>query len=189
MTDSATFDHAAGDAADRAADHATDVLPGRSHVPLRFELNGRMVERQVPAERLLCDLLRDDLGLKGTKVGCSRGACGACVTLIDGRPQASCSTFAFQVHDCQVTSIEGLEQGGALHPIQQAFVERSAFQCGYCTAGMVLLTKALLDAHPDPDRATIVEWISSNICRCTGYALIIEAVQDAAQRLRQEPAL
>jgi aerobic carbon-monoxide dehydrogenase small subunit len=155
-----------------------------STIPLRFMLNGKPVERNVSANRLLADLLRDDLGCSGTKVGCSRGVCGACTSLVDGRPVASCSTFAFQVEGCGVTSIEGLARDGTLHPIQQAFVHHAAFQCGYCTAGMILLTKALLDHEPDPDRETIVEWISSNVCRCTGYALIIEAVQDAAARLR-----
>jgi aerobic carbon-monoxide dehydrogenase small subunit len=165
--------------------HVPDLDTAIHLVPLSFVLNGRSIQRSVPAERLLCDLLRDDLGLQGTKLACARGACGACVTLIDGCPRASCSTFAFQVDGRELTSIEGLSRPGeAMHPIQQAFAQRSAFQCGYCTAGMVLLTKALLEAHPDPDRDTIVEWISSNICRCTGYALIIEAVQDAAQRLR-----
>jgi carbon-monoxide dehydrogenase small subunit len=154
--------------------------------PLEFRLNDRAVSRQVPIERTLADLLHDDLGLTGTKIGCSRGVCGACVTLVDGKPVASCSTFAFQVHGCEVLSIEGMESDGTLHLIQQAFVERSAFQCGYCTAGMVLLTKSLLDHHPDPGRDTIVEWISSNVCRCTGYALIIEAVEQAARRRRGE---
>lgn len=152
---------------------------------LRFQLNGGIVERAVPPERLLADLLRDDLGLQGTKVACARGACGACVTLVDGNPRAACSTFAFQVHGRDVTTVEGLATVGTLHPIQQAFVDRGAFQCGFCTAGMVLLTQALLTQHPDPDRDTIVEWLSSNICRCTGYAMIIEAVEDAAARLRQ----
>jgi aerobic carbon-monoxide dehydrogenase small subunit len=153
-------------------------------VTLRFTLNGKPVEREIPANRLLADLLRDDLGCTGAKVGCSRGVCGACTALIDGQPIATCSTFAFQVDGCNVTSIEGMARDGALHPIQQAFVDHAAFQCGYCTAGMILLTKALLAHEPNPDRDTIVEWISSNICRCTGYASIVEAVQDAAQRLR-----
>ena len=166
---------------------ATAERPDRpmTALPLSFTLNGRAIERaSVPAERLLADLLRDDLGCTGTKIGCSRGVCGACTTLIDGRPVASCSTFAFQVHGCEVTSIEGLARDGVLDPVQQAFVDHAAFQCGYCTAGMILLTKALLAFHPEPTRETIVEWISSNVCRCTGYALIIEAAEDAARRLR-----
>lgn len=152
---------------------------------LQFRLNGKDEACRVPVERTLADLLHDELGLKGTKLGCSRGVCGACVALIDGKPVASCSTFAFQVQGCDVVSIEGLERDGKLHAIQQAFIARSAFQCGYCTAGMVLLTKSLLDHHANPDRETIVEWISSNVCRCTGYSLIVEAVEAAARRLRE----
>ncbi len=153
--------------------------------PLQCHVNGQLLRRDVPIERTLADLLHDDLGLTGTKLGCSRGVCGACVTLVDGAPVASCSTFAFQVNGCAVLSIEGLASGdGSLGVIQQAFVARSAFQCGYCTAGMVLLTKALLDRDADPSHDTIVEWISSNVCRCTGYVLIIEAVQEAARVLR-----
>lgn len=153
--------------------------------PLQCHVNGQLLRRDVPIERTLADLLHDDLGLTGTKLGCSRGVCGACVTLVDGEPVASCSTFAFQVHGCTVLSIEGLaSEDGGLGVIQQAFVARSAFQCGYCTSGMVLLTKALLDRDANPSHDTIVEWISSNVCRCTGYALIIEAVQEAARALR-----
>ena len=165
-----------------------DAPHAMTEVALRFTLNGRATQCTVPVARTLADLLHDDLGLTGTKLGCSRGVCGACVTLIDGEPVASCSTFAFQVQGCAVLSIEGLATDGRLHAIQQAFVDRSAFQCGYCTGGMLLLTKALLDRHPAPDRETIVEWISSNVCRCTGYALIIEAVEQAAQALRAEAA-
>ena len=159
------------------------MLEGVTEVPLNFVLNGKPEKRLVPVERTLADLLHDDLCLPGTKLGCSRGACGACVVLNDGQPVASCSTFAFQLDGCELRTIEGLAQSGKLHAVQQAFIERSAFQCGYCTAGMVLLAVSLLEHHPAPDRATIVEWISSNICRCTGYALIIEAVELAAQRL------
>lgn len=153
--------------------------------PLQCHLNGQAVCRDVPIERTLADFLHDDLGLTGTKLGCSRGVCGACVTLVDGEPVASCSTFAFQVHGCEVLSIEGLAAAdGSLGVIQQAFAARSAFQCGYCTAGMMLLTKALLERDANPSHDTIVEWISSNVCRCTGYAQIIEAVQEAARVLR-----
>ena len=176
-----------GAAAAANVDTVSALTQPVSVFPLQMRLNGALTSCSVPVERTLADLLHDDLGLTGTKLGCSRGVCGACVTLVDGLPVASCSTFAFQVHGCDVQSIEGLAgSDGRLHPIQQAFVERSAFQCGYCTAGMVLLAKALLDHHPEPSRDLIVEWISSNVCRCTGYALIVEAVEDAARRLRQE---
>jgi len=163
-----------------------ETMTAVSEYPLEFRLNNQPVRCRVPVERTLADFLHDDLGLTGTKLGCSRGVCGACVTLVDGKPVASCSTFAFQVNGREVLSIEGLETDGVLHTIQQAFVARSAFQCGYCTAGMVLLTKSLLDHHPEPSRELIVEWISSNVCRCTGYALIIEAVEEAARKLRAE---
>lgn len=151
---------------------------------LAFTLNGAEVVRRIPTSRVLVDLLRDDLGLKGTRLACGRTVCGACTVLVDGVPRAACSTFAFEVEGAEVLTIEGLEEAdGTLDPVQRAFSEMSAFQCGYCTSGMILLTRALLDAHPDPDRATITEWISSNICRCTGYGLILEAVVRAA-RLR-----
>jgi carbon-monoxide dehydrogenase small subunit len=157
---------------------------GRSDVTLRLTLNGAACSATVPVERTAADLLRDDLRLTGTRIACSRGVCGACVALVDGVPAATCSMFAFQLDGCTVQTIEGLAQDdGQLHPVQQAFVEQGAFQCGYCTSGMVLLTKALLERHPRPDRATITEWISSNVCRCTGYAQIIAAVELAAARL------
>lgn len=156
---------------------------GVSEYPVRVTLNGVARSITVPVERTAADLLRDDLRMTGTRVGCSRGVCGACVALVDGVPAATCSMFAFQLDGCSVQTIEGLAQDGKLHPVQQAFVDLGAFQCGYCTSGMVLLTKALLEHHPRPDRGTIVEWISSNVCRCTGYAQIIAAVEQAALRL------
>ena len=164
------------------------MADGITEFALQFRLNGADTACRVPVQQTLADLLRYQLGLKGTKIGCSRGVCGACVALVDGEPVATCSTFSFQAHGCDVVSIEGLAHDGAPHAIQQAFIAHSAFQCGYCTAGMVLLAKALLDRHADPDRATIIEWLSSNVCRCTGYAQIIEAVEDAARRLRAEAA-
>ena len=155
-----------------------------SDVGIRFSLNG--VEKQVfvPPGLLLVDFLRDSEQLKGTKIGCSRGVCGSCTVLIDGTPVAACSTFAFQADGRAIVTVEGLAQDGMLDPVQQAFVDNAAFQCGYCTSGMILMTKALLAANNDPDRATIVDWLSSNVCRCTGYAQIIAAVEDAAQRIR-----
>ena len=153
---------------------------------LRFTLNGAQHARRVAVERTAADLLRDELRLTGTRIGCSRGVCGACTVLVDGQPAATCSLFAFQLHGCSVLTIEGLAQGEQLHPVQQAFIDQGAFQCGYCTSGMVLLTQALLEQHPRPDRATISEWISSNVCRCTGYAQIIDAVEQAAALLAGE---
>jgi carbon-monoxide dehydrogenase small subunit len=154
-----------------------------SDVALRIEVNGSPHTVEVPTHLMLVDLLRDRLGLMGTRLACDQAVCGACTVLVDGAPVAACSTFAFQVDGRAVLTIEGLRgPDGRLDPVQQAFVERSAFQCGYCTSGMILLTKALLAAHPRPDRATIVRWLGANVCRCTGYQMIVEAVEDAAGR-------
>jgi carbon-monoxide dehydrogenase small subunit len=152
---------------------------------MRFTLNGAEKQATVAPNLLLVDFLRDSEQLKGAKIGCSRGVCGSCTVLIDGTPVAACSTFAFQVDGRNVVTVEGLSQNGTLDPVQQAFIDNAAFQCGYCTPGMILMTKALLAENKSPDRATIVEWLSSNVCRCTGYAQIIAAVEDAAQRLRE----
>ena len=159
-----------------------------SDVAVEFELNGHVHYGVVPANIVLVDYLRDTCGLHGARIGCSRGVCGACTVLIDGRPVAACSTFTFQVDGAKVTTIEGLDAGGKLDPVQQAFIDNAAFQCGYCTPGMILLTKALLAHEPSPDRATIVDWISSNVCRCAGYPQIIAAVEDAARRTRTRGA-
>jgi carbon-monoxide dehydrogenase small subunit len=156
-----------------------------SDVSIQFTLNGAPKQAVVPPNLLLVDFLRDSEQLKGAKIGCSRGVCGACTVLIDGVPVAACSAFTFQVDGRSVLTVEGLAQGAALDQVQQAFIDNAAFQCGYCTSGMILLTKALLAENKNPDRATIVEWLSSNVCRCTGYAQIIAAVEDAAQRLRE----
>jgi carbon-monoxide dehydrogenase small subunit len=151
---------------------------------IRCEVNGIRQSLSLPANAMLVDVLRDTLLLKGAKIGCSRGVCGACTVLLDGKPVASCSTFVFQVEGARITTIEGLEKNGALDPVQQAFIDRAAFQCGYCTPGMVLLASALLAHDPEPDRRTIIEWMSAGICRCTGYQMIIEAVEDVARALK-----
>ena len=155
----------------------------QTSIQIQFALNGNAHSTSVAPQRTLIDYLRDSLGLTGAKLGCSRGVCGACTVLVDGQPVASCSMFAFQADGTSVTTIEGVATAQGLDPIQQAFADHAGFQCGYCTPGMVLLTRALLAAHPNPDRATIVEWLSSNVCRCTGYAQIIAAVEAAAKRL------
>jgi aerobic carbon-monoxide dehydrogenase small subunit len=152
---------------------------------VRFKVNGRGFDRVVPANRVLADVLRDDLALTGTKIGCDQGVCGACTVLADGRPIAACATFAWQVDGARIATIEGLGKDGALDPVQAAFKERSAFQCGYCTPGLILSVKALLARQPKPDRATIQDWLGANICRCTGYLMLIEAVEDAARRLAE----
>jgi carbon-monoxide dehydrogenase small subunit len=157
-------------------------------ITIALTLNGRALRATVTPNRVLADLIREDQGLTGTKIGCDQGTCGACTVLVDGIVTASCSTFAWQVDGKTVTTIEGLATTGALDPVQQAFKDRSAYQCGYCTPGMILLAKALLAADPNPSRATIRDWISANVCRCTGYQMIIEAIEDAAQHARRTRA-
>ncbi|HUT51043.1 MAG TPA: (2Fe-2S)-binding protein [Alphaproteobacteria bacterium] len=148
-------------------------------VEITFLLNGVTQRRMVQPNRVLIDLLRGEFGLLGTKLGCDQAVCGACTVLADGDPVAACATFAFEIDGREVRTIEGLSED-KLHPVQQAFVDNAAFQCGYCTPGMILLAAALLDREPDPDEATIRNWLSANICRCTGYKMIVEAVQQAA---------
>ena len=151
---------------------------------LTFRLNGTETSFHVRAEEMLIDVLRERANLTGTKLSCDLGACGACTVLLDGKPAASCSTFAWQAADREVRTVEGLaDKDGDLDPVQAAFVDNSAFQCGYCTPGMVVLARALLDENPDPSRDEIRRWMGANICRCTGYEMLIEAVQDAAGRL------
>ena len=154
-------------------------------VTVAFTLNGRATARDVPANRVLADLIRRDERLPGTKLACDRAACGACTVLVDGEPRAACSTFAFEIDGCDVTTIEGLAEEDRLSPIQEAFLHHSAFQCGYCTPGMILLAAALLRRNPDPDEAEIRRWMSANICRCTGYRMIVEAVRSAARTAMQ----
>ncbi len=157
-------------------------------VRVDVDVNGRHHELAVPTSTVLSDLLRDELGLQGVRTSCERAVCGACTVLVDGTPTASCSTFAFDVDGAAVRTVEGLATEGALSPEQQAFAECGGFQCGFCTSGMLVLTKALLDEDPDPSRETIRAWISSNTCRCTGYEMILESVERAAQ-LRAEQGM
>jgi len=152
---------------------------------LSFTLNGAPVETATTTATTLADLLRDRRDGRGTKLACERAVCGACTVLVDDVPRASCSVFAFEVEGSAVRTVEGLAHDGELSPVQAAFADNSAFQCGFCTAGMILLTEALLVREPDPDDASIRDWISSNICRCTGYSLVLEAVRDAARRKRE----
>jgi aerobic carbon-monoxide dehydrogenase small subunit len=150
-------------------------------IAITVTVNGRTHRLGVPPQRVAADLLREDLQLTGCKIGCDQGVCGACTVLADGVPITGCTTFAFELDGKTVTTIEGLAEGGALHPIQRAFLDRGAFQCGFCTPGMILSVTALLARHPDPDEALIRQWLNANICRCTGYRMIIEAVQAAAK--------
>ena len=145
---------------------------------IAFSCNGLTVSADVPGSANVWEVIHDHLGLTGTKLACSRAVCGSCTIEVDGVPRASCAMFAFELEGTTVNTIEGI--AAANHPLIDAFSRLSAFQCGYCTSGMIVLAKTLLDRDPHPDRATIVEWISSNICRCTGYEAIIDAVTAAA---------
>ena len=147
---------------------------------IRLRANGQPVVREVPDNRLLVDFLRYDLGLTGTKEGCSVGVCGACTVLLDGQPVSSCIALAVMADGCEVTTIEGLAQDDRLHPLQRAFIEYGGFQCGICTPGQIMAAKALLDVNPHPTKEDIQAWMMGNLCRCTGYYKIIESIQAAA---------
>ena len=143
-------------------------------------VNGVPCTRDIPASRLLVDFLRYDLGLTGTKEGCSVGVCGACTVLVDGEMAASCIALAANLEGAEITTIEGLAQEGRLHPVQQAFIDYGGFQCGICTPGQVMAAKALLEVNPQPTESEIREWMMGNLCRCTGYYKIVESVVQAA---------
>ncbi|HKA53782.1 MAG TPA: (2Fe-2S)-binding protein [Candidatus Binatia bacterium] len=147
---------------------------------IRLQVNGQAVTREVPDNRLLVDFLRYDLGLTGTKEGCSVGVCGACTVLLDGQPVSSCIALAVMADGCEVTTIEGLARDDRLHPLQRAFIEYGGFQCGICTPGQIMAAKALLDVNPHPTKEDIQAWMMGNLCRCTGYYKIIESIQAAA---------
>jgi len=151
---------------------------------LSASINSTRIERTVPSRMTLATLLRDELGLTGTKVSCGLQACGVCTVLVDDKPVSSCTFLAADIDGAKVTTIEGLADGDTLHPIQEAFIKRFAFQCGFCTPGFILMAKALLDREPDPSREEIIDWFEGNICRCTGYAPILDAVEDAAAAIR-----
>jgi aerobic-type carbon monoxide dehydrogenase small subunit (CoxS/CutS family) len=150
---------------------------------VRLRLNGEHVELLLPVHKTLLEVLREDLALTGTKHGCELGECGTCTVLVDGSPQLSCLVLPLQVEGRSITTIEGLADGARDHPLQAAFTELGAAQCGYCTPGILLAAKALLDANPGPTRLEIQEALAGNLCRCTGYAKIIEAVELAATRM------
>ena len=148
---------------------------------IHLKVNGADYDLDLPARRLLVDCLRYDLGLTGTKEGCSVGVCGACTVLVDGNMVASCIMLAASVDGAEITTIEGLAQGGRLHPVQQAFIDYGGFQCGICTPGQIMAAKALLDVNPNPTEAEIRHWMMGNLCRCTGYYKILESVVNAIQ--------
>lgn len=146
-------------------------------------VNGTRHERLVEPRRLLCDFIRQDLGLTGTHIGCEHGVCGMCTILIDGRTARSCLTFAVQVDGAEITTVEGLGTPAKMHPLQQAFWEKHGLQCGFCTPAMLLTALELLNSNPSPSRDEIREAISSNLCRCTGYQNIIDSVESAVSQM------
>lgn len=153
---------------------------------IQFTCNGKAVQLDIALEARVIDVLRDELGLTGTKEGCGRGECGACTILLDGKPVNACLLLAGKIAGRQIVTIEGIAGAdGSLHPIQEAFLDKGAVQCGFCTPGMVLSTKALLDENGAPEVEEIEEALSGNLCRCTGYGKIVEGVLEASERLRQ----
>lgn len=153
---------------------------------IQLTVNGEHAEVAVAPNRTLLQVLREDLGLTGTKHGCGLGDCGACTVILDGKPVNSCLVLAVQANGSEVLTIEGLAENGKLHPLQQAFVDKGAIQCGFCTPGMILSAKALLDENPKPTEGQIRMAISGNLCRCTGYQKIVEAIQAAAHSEAQQ---
>jgi carbon-monoxide dehydrogenase small subunit len=150
---------------------------------IQLMVNGEEYEVAVAPNRTLLEVLRDDLYLTGTKEGCGEGACGTCTVLLDGKPVRSCLTLAIEVQGREVTTVEGLAPIGELHPVQKAFVEYGAIQCGFCAPGMIVTAKALLDENPNPTEQEARQAISGNVCRCTGYAKIVEAMLKAAEMI------
>ncbi len=157
-----------------------------SKVHVSTSINGEAVEFLCAPEQTLVDVLREELDRTGTKEGCSTGDCGACSVLLNGRLVCSCLVLAVETGGAEITTIEGIATDEGLHPIQQKFLEHAALQCGICTPGLIVATKALLEKNPTPDEKTIRYWLAGNLCRCTGYDKIIRAVQDAATELAHE---
>ena len=158
----------------------------RSSVRVKMEVNGEAAEATFAPYKTLLEVLREELGLTGTKHGCELGECGACTVLLDGAPVLSCLTLALECDGRSVQTIEGVARGPDLHPLQAAFADFGGSQCGYCTPGVIMTAKALLERNPNPTRQEIKEATAGNLCRCTGYNQITEAIEDAAKRLREE---
>jgi aerobic-type carbon monoxide dehydrogenase small subunit (CoxS/CutS family) len=160
------------------------AVPNRVHMELA--VNGETAPVSFASYKTLLEVLREDLGLTGTKHGCELGECGACTVLLDGQPMLSCLVLALECEGRRIETIEGLARGPELHPLQAAFTDFGGSQCGYCTPGVIMTAKALLDRNPDPSRDEIREATAGNLCRCTGYLQITEAIEDAARVLRAE---
>jgi len=157
----------------------------RRNVQIGLTVNGEAAEPSVAPYKTLLEVLREDLALTGTKHGCELGECGACAVLVDGEPQLSCLVLAVECEGRSVETVEGLADGAVLHPLQAAFADLGAAQCGYCTPGILMTAKALLEHEKNPSRARITEAISGNLCRCTGYQQIFEAIEEAARRINE----
>jgi carbon-monoxide dehydrogenase small subunit len=153
-------------------------------VPIKFRVNGQQNEIPVRPQELLIDFVRERLGLTGTKRSCDMEVCGTCTVLLDGKAVSSCSLFAFELDGKDLTTIEGLEGPDGLHPLQKAFIQCGGFQCGFCTPGMILLAKSLLAENPDPTREQVCAYMDANICRCTGYQMIVESILHAAKEMK-----
>lgn len=160
-------------------------------LPITLKVNGRKYAADCEPRKSLADFIRQDLGLTGTHLGCEHGVCGACTVLLDGSTARSCLLLAVQADGAEITTVEGLANGGDLHPIQQAFWDKHGLQCGFCTSGVLLTTLELLKENPNPTDEEIRDRLSGNLCRCTGYQFIVEAVREASQRVQdseREPA-
>jgi aerobic-type carbon monoxide dehydrogenase small subunit (CoxS/CutS family) len=160
-----------------------EILRRVERVVLTLDVNGEQRELLVPVHKTLLEVLREDMQLTGTKHGCELGECGTCTVLVDGRPQLSCLLLPIQVQGRAITTIEGLARGSELHPLQVAFAELGAAQCGYCTPGILLAARSLLEGNPKPTRNEIREALAGNLCRCTGYTKILQAVELASARM------
>jgi len=158
-------------------------MPAKTYV--QATINGEHVDFLAEPRQSLLECLRDEIGLTGSKEGCNDGNCGACTVIFDGRIVTACLVLGVEAEGREVTTIEGIAQGNTLHPIQQAFLENAALQCGICTPGFIVASKALLDENPDPTEHEIRFWLANNLCRCTGYDKIIRAVQDAAVKMQE----
>ncbi len=166
--------------------YSSTLKRGEQIIPVNFTVNGIRHEIDVEPHEILLDVVRNRLGLTGTKRSCDVQVCGTCTVLLDGRPVSSCTLLAIEARDREILTIEGLAQDGNLHPLQQAFIECGGLQCGFCTPGMILTAKTLLEENASPTEEDIIQFMQGNICRCTGYKKIIESIMAAAKKMRQQ---